>query len=331
MNTTEHYTAWAMHPPAIAAMNAEIQSMPADLLAARVEAAERRSSQARPALFDRIGRIAVVNIIGVITRRPSIYSMLFGGASSLDIADAVTAAADDKSIESVVLRIDSPGGEVDGVPVAAEAIRRAGSIKPVLAVGDGMIASAAYWLASQASRIITTHDSNQTGSIGVRAIVTDSSEAANKAGLRVVDFSTSPLKSAGAAGLPIGEEVADDISREVASWFRRFTGDIGRGRSGSHISMGKVATGRVWFGSEAVGLGLIDEIKPLAAVLGEIRGASASRRIDAAYNPTSGSRSRSTLARLRLALAEAPEPLHAASSHTRATLARLAIAEREVV
>lgn len=110
------------------------------------------------------GTTAVIPITGPIFRYANIFTMISGATSVEETASEFRAALDNPLVESVVLEINSPGGQVTGVSELAQMIR--GAEKPVIAYVDGMAASAAYWIASAASKVVI-NDTALLGSIGV--------------------------------------------------------------------------------------------------------------------------------------------------------------------
>jgi len=125
-----------------------------------------------PPKYKLIESEAHLQISGVLSRQRSWIDWLFGMAASLtydEIAEAMIQADEDPAVETIVLDIDSPGGYVDGVDVASQAI--ADAEKPVEARVDNMATSAAYWLASQADEIFALSPAARIGSIGVVATV----------------------------------------------------------------------------------------------------------------------------------------------------------------
>ena len=110
--------------------------------------------------------VAHIKISGVLQKEEDFWSMFFGGVTIYgDIRRAIDSANADESVNQIVLHIDSPGGEVDGVDETAMAIKK--SAKKITARVEGMAASAAYWLASQASEIVASSPTDYVGSIGV--------------------------------------------------------------------------------------------------------------------------------------------------------------------
>lgn len=160
--------------------------------------------------------IGVVAIDGPILRKPDFFARVFFGAtSSEEIGAALREAGSRDDIKAVFLDIDSPGGTVAGTPELANAVASLNAQKPVYAFSSGLMASAAYWVASQARAIYAT-PSAQVGSIGVVQAVVDNSAALDKAGIKVEVFSVGKYKAMGAPGTPLTDDQRELISSNLA-------------------------------------------------------------------------------------------------------------------
>lgn len=118
--------------------------------------------------------VALIPVQGALADSRSWIDELFGDGPVLtysEMADAILEAADDPAVKTIQLDVDSPGGEVNGLSKAVEAVQLARSVKPVRAQVGSMAASAAYWIASQAETIAADGELSQIGSIGVAAAV----------------------------------------------------------------------------------------------------------------------------------------------------------------
>jgi signal peptide peptidase SppA len=166
--------------------------------------------------------IGVVAINGPILRKPGIFARLFLGATdSEEIGAALREAGGRPDVKAVFLDIDSPGGTVLGTPELAAAVGTLNESKPVYAFSSGLMASAAYWIASQASAIYAT-PSAQVGSIGVVQAILDDSQALEKRGLKVEVFAVGKYKSIGAPGTPLNDDQRDLIRSNLAEIAREF-------------------------------------------------------------------------------------------------------------
>ncbi|MCF8105639.1 MAG: S49 family peptidase [Desulfohalobiaceae bacterium] len=112
------------------------------------------------------GDVAILDIIGPIFHYDNILTWILGWPSAEQVALDLQKALDNPAASSIVLNIDSPGGQAGGINELAGMIREAGKKKPVQSYIGDLGASAAYWLASAASKI-TVDATAQVGSIGV--------------------------------------------------------------------------------------------------------------------------------------------------------------------
>ena len=209
--------------------------------------------------------IAIVSIVGPLCKGKgspwcSNYASIMEGLSELiELPPA-----------AVVLKIDSPGGMVDGLTPVVEAVNQLAEKTLVVAsiVGGGL--SAAYRIASQAGSIWASSDS-EIGSIGTYWQMLDVSKAYADAGIRSVLLTTGPFKGVGAAGEAITADQEAFLQSKVNEWNARFLADVASGRSMSEESVAAVADGRWWSAADAVGLGLVDQIGSMDDVLAAIR------------------------------------------------------------
>ena len=129
------------------------------------------------------GKVAVIPIHGTLVRRTSGIEAESGLASYTGIAAQLDAALASPEIAAILLDIDSPGGESGGVFDLADRIRAASEVKPVWAVANDMAFSAAYALASAATRVFVARTGG-VGSIGVIAMHVDQSVKDAQDGVR---------------------------------------------------------------------------------------------------------------------------------------------------
>lgn len=198
--------------------------------------------------------IAIVHATGTLMKQES---SLGSSTSTVMLRRTIRAANRDPDVKAIMLRIDSPGGSTLGTEELAEDIYE--SKKPVAAYIDGVGASAAYWLASQAS-FVSAMASAVVGSIGTFMVVRDSSAAAAANGVKVHLVRSSENKGAGTPGTEV-------TSRQLAEWQRTidqtqavFTAGVARGREVSMDEASKMADARVHIGQAAKDAGLIDYI-----------------------------------------------------------------------
>jgi signal peptide peptidase SppA len=261
----------------------------------------RTITAARPtgAAFARHGSVSVVPLHGVITPKPSILSMLFGGgdASLSNFRANLNAAVGDPDTSAVVLDIDSPGGLVDGVPEAAEMVRQAREGgKPIVAVANHLMASAAYWLGSQAHEVVAS-PSSEIGSVGVFQLHTDQSEAAKKAGISTTVISAGKFKTESHPYAPLNDDAIAHLQQGVDDYYGMFTQAVavGRSRASQSVSADDVKNGfgqgRTLVGQRNLTAGLADRVATLEETVNRLQdGRSRVARTDAdrmAFDPAS--------------------------------------------
>ncbi|MGH9119316.1 MAG: S49 family peptidase, partial [Acidimicrobiales bacterium] len=113
--------------------------------------------------------VAIIPIEGVIGKKMNLLTRISGGASTQLISRDLQAALRDRAVHQIVLKIDSPGGSVDGTQELAREVREAAAAKPIIAYADGMMASAGYWIGAAADEIYISGNTAQIGAIGVVA------------------------------------------------------------------------------------------------------------------------------------------------------------------
>jgi signal peptide peptidase SppA len=230
------------------------------------------------------GRVAVVPIVGVLSKSPAWFS---GGLSYGEIRQRVNQAAAAPEVSSILLWIDSPGGNSAGCDEAATDIAAAARQKPVYAFCDDLCASGAYYLGSQANKIYANR-SALVGSIGVYSVLIDSSKLHERVGLTVHCIKAGEFKAAGGIpGLAIGSEAIKERQRIVDSIYERFINVVSTGRKISRKKAAELADGRVHPAAEAVKLGLIDGVSSFEAIYSQLQSGQAGA-LPAAVNKPKG-------------------------------------------
>ncbi|MVN79338.1 hypothetical protein GO988_23660, partial [Hymenobacter sp. HMF4947] len=204
-------------------------------------------------------KVAVIPVQGTVQKR--------GGYCSLgtkDLVAQIAAANRDPEISAIVLDIDSPGGQVDGTEEFAQAV--ALSQKPVVAYIDGLGASAAYWIASQASFIyINSASTGYAGSLGVLCMSIDQSAFLEKQGVKVeILRSTRAVDKAKMNPVePLSDDVRAAVQADLDQIGETFIAAVEKGRAGKLSTKEDVFTGKVYRGSDAKKHGLVDAIGSL--------------------------------------------------------------------
>jgi capsid assembly protease len=227
------------------------------LEAARPPAAQRRAQRQAHA------GVAVIPIHGTIVPKASLMSDMSGGVAISDLRAMFQSAMSDPDVGAVVFDVDSPGGSVDLVPEFAAEIRAARGRKPMLACSNTMMASAAYWLASQADEV-SVSPSSLTGSIGVFAAHQDTSEAQAQLGVKTTFISAGKYKTEGNSSEPLTPSATEHMQSLVDSAYGMFTSDVAKGRRANVADVrGGYGEGRVLDAKGSVAAGLADRVATL--------------------------------------------------------------------
>lgn len=253
---------WAVYEPAFTQLSAMIKK---GIESGIVDDANRYGLK-----IQRSGDIAIVSLTGPMVKNESYLTDYYGFSSTVSTQRAIEAAASDGEVNSIVLRIESPGGSVAGLYELGEAVSKAAKIKPVIAQVSDMAASAAYYVASQATEI-RINQMGMVGSIGTRLMMYDYSKAYEDAGIKAIPIDTGEFKSAGAEGTVVTDAQIADFQRIVDAYFKDFVQKVAVGRGMTEDQVLKVADGRMFFADEAISFGLVDQISTLDQTLSGLK------------------------------------------------------------
>lgn len=199
-------------------------------------------------------RIVQLDITGVISGDNA-----GGGSMVEEVKRALDQAVEDPRVKAIVLRIDSPGGEVTASDTLYAAIKAAAAKKKVVAYLDSVAASGGYYLACGADRIVA-HPTGITGSIGVIMSGYGVQGLMEKAGVENRTFKSGAMKDAGAMSRAMTDAERAFFQDLVMKNYERFVGIVSaaRGLSVDELKAG-IADGRVVLGEAAVAGKLADE------------------------------------------------------------------------
>ena len=211
---------------------------------------------------DRFGRKAKGDRVGIVVARGTILdgtqpAGTIGGDST---AALIRQARNDDGVKAIVLRVDSGGGSAFASEVIrreCEAARAAG--KPVIASMGSVAASGGYWISTSSDQI-WAHPSTITGSIGIFGMIpTYQRPLAEILGIHVDGIGTAPL-----AGVRLDRELPPEvgavIQQIIEHGYREFLQRVADSRGMTTEEIDRVAQGRVWSGTDAYELGLVDHL-----------------------------------------------------------------------
>ncbi|MGE8280182.1 MAG: signal peptide peptidase SppA [Stenotrophomonas sp.] len=178
-------------------------------------------------------------------------------------------ARDDDDVKAVVLRVDSPGGEVfasEQIRREVEALKAAG--KPVVVSMGDMAASGGYWISMNADRIYAD-ESTITGSIGIFGMIPNFARSLDKIGVHTDGVGTTRFAGAFDVTRPMDPAVGQVIQSVINKGYADFTGKVAAARNKPVEAVDAVARGRVWSGAQAKEHGLVDAFGGLKAAVAD--------------------------------------------------------------
>ena len=205
-------------------------------------------------------KIVRIDIEGIITSAPGGGFLSDGGLSVDGIQRALEQAADDKNVKAIVLRVNTPGGEVTASDNLYNAVRKAAAKKKVVVYMDSIAASGGYYLACGASKIVA-NETTLTASIGVIIQTINYSQTFDKVGLQTLTFASGKFKDTLSGGRPMREDERQYIQSLVSSMYDKFVGIVAQARKIDEAELRNgVADGRVVTGKQALEYKLVDQL-----------------------------------------------------------------------
>jgi protease IV len=172
----------------------------------------------------------------------------------------------DKDVKAVVLRINSPGGSATAADVMQREIQLTREKMPVVVSMGDVAASGGYWIATDSNRIFA-EPTTITGSIGVFGLLLNFQKAANDNGITWDAVKTGKYADNQTVSRPKSPEEIALYQRTVNRIYGLFLNKVSQGRKLPQEKVAEIAQGRVWSGTAAKDIGLIDEIGGLDAAI----------------------------------------------------------------
>lgn len=204
------------------------------------------------------GSIAVVPVCGPIMKEDNC-----GDLGSESLAAQVLAYGNDANIGAIILKIDSPGGQVYGTQTLVDAIAQVAKTKNVIGfINDGMAASAAYWIASACTNILASQKTDSIGSIGVFVKLADYDKKLEADGLKIhtiyADQSSEKNKDVNDALAGNYATIKAELLNPIAD---AFISSVKTSRADKlNLSAGDPFKGKIYMADDALKIGLIDQI-----------------------------------------------------------------------
>lgn len=232
---------------------------------AEIQAARHRG---RPKAIH--GGVAVLSIVGVMVQRAGEIEESSGVIGTDRLGRVFDGLVADDSIGAIVLDVDSPGGQVAGASELSGRIFAARETKPVIAIVNSTMASAAFWVASAASEVSIT-PSGLIGSVGTFWIHTDTTALNEKLGIKPTLISAGKYKSEDVPFEPLTDEAKAHLQSIVDNGYSRFVGDLARNRGVKRsVVESDFGQGRIVTAQAAVAAGMADRVETLDQLLGRL-------------------------------------------------------------
>ncbi len=205
--------------------------------------------------FDAKDKIAVIYAQGEIQSGEGDVTVIAEGAMRRSLQEA----RKDKNVKAIVLRIDSPGGNALTSELIWREIELTKKVKPVVVSMGNYAASGGYYIACNADKIFA-EENTITGSIGVFGMLPNFSQATNKIGINTEIVKTHENASGYSPFKPLDENYRGFAQEGVEKIYSTFVNRVATGRKMTFEQVDAIGQGRVWTGSDAIKIGLVDKI-----------------------------------------------------------------------
>lgn len=262
-------TPWAILPSKLAMLEDIVaRHVAGEKLSA--EEIQARINGAVPPQNTQVNSVAVMRVFGTIAPRTNMLTNMSGGTTAEALGKQFTDLVNDPQVSAIVLDVNSPGGQVGGIEELSKKIFDARGTKPIVAVANHLMASAAYWIGTAADEIVVT-PSGEVGSIGVFAAHQDISAQLEKEGIKVSLIKAGKYKAEANPYEPLSDEARSAIQENVSDIYGSFVDAVARNRG---VKSAAVRTGfgegRVVSAKQAIELGMADRIGTLDEVINQL-------------------------------------------------------------
>ncbi len=186
-------------------------------------------------------------------------------------------ARKDKNVKAIVLRIDSPGGSALTSDLIWREIELTKKVKPVVVSMGNYAASGGYYIASNANKIFAENNTI-TGSIGVFGILPNFTPLATKMGIHTEQLKTNDNAAEYSPFVPMDEKFKAVTLESVEHIYKTFVSHVAAGRKMTAAQVDSIGQGRVWSGSQALKIGLVDKIGGLDDAIKEAASIAKTKR-----------------------------------------------------
>ncbi len=225
------------------------------------------------------GKVVTIPLHGFISHKATIWSAMGFETSSETFGMWMDSLVNNGDVGAIVIDVDSPGGTALGLSGVSDKIFSLRGKKPIIAVVNDLMASAAYFIGSAADEIVSDPDA-LTGSIGTISVHMDFSQFLENAGIKPTIITSGKFKGEGNPFEPLTDEAKEDMQRMVDDFGASFVEAVARNRGTTVTDVKQnFGQGRVFRATEAKSIGMIDRIGTMENVIKDLmpRGRSKSR------------------------------------------------------
>ena len=213
------------------------------------------------------GDVAIVSLVGPLVPKATMFTRMSGMTSMQAFSSYFNMAMADDVVASVIPLVESPGGTTQGMFESAQVIRDARGKKPIIAFIEGLGASAAYLIASQADEVWASVGAT-VGSLGVIARMDSDERMMKNAGVDSLVIRSKELKAPGSGGITPNQMTA--MHRRVMELDAMMMEVVSSARP--RMDMKLAANGDIYTGRRALEVGLVDGITTLEKLIASLSG-----------------------------------------------------------
>lgn len=211
----------------------------------------------------RDGGVAVLPVTGVLAPKANLLMQISGGASTQMLAQQVRSMRADPRVKAGILAVDSPGGSTLGTPALAAEVAAMAAEKPLVTVGEGTMASGAYWVGSAANAVYIEGSTDMVGSIGVYQRLSWDKPAPN-----TMEMVRGKYKRASVNGAAPSAEIVAYHEGQIDHIYSVFVEAVAGHRGvDTKTVLQNMADGRVFIGQQAINAGLVDGVSTVDAMV----------------------------------------------------------------
>lgn len=216
-----------------------------------------------------VNGVAYIQVSGLLVKHPNFFTRYYGDTSYDELAREIRHLSEDDGIRAIVMLFNTPGGTVAGVADCADAIYATRDKKPIIALANDMAASGGIWLATAASEFAVTQTS-MSGSIGVVITITEYSKIYQEMGIGKHVIRSGEFKAIGGPDEPLSDKFRASIQERSDRIYDLFIRSVARhlATSEQHVAT-NLADGHVFFGDQAVEVGLASRVTTLENIIAE--------------------------------------------------------------